>query len=189
MDKTYANCVDQTSSRLFYAILAKENLLVFGADVSNAFAEALPPKQGFYVQPDKAFHNWWVLHKRRPPILEGRVIPALSAMQGHPESPHLWEKHANAILQGLGLTPTTHEPYLYSGTVSGKRVIFKRQFDDFAIATADEKTANILLDLIDDELSISLKQQGLLDMFNGINITQTRDYIKINCHTYIDKFC
>ncbi len=26
-------------------------------------------------------------------------------------------------------------------------------------------------------------------MFNGINVTQTRDYIKINCHTYIDKFC
>ncbi len=26
-------------------------------------------------------------------------------------------------------------------------------------------------------------------MFNGINVTQTRDYIKIDCHTYIDKFC
>ncbi len=49
LDKTYANCIDQTSSRLFYAILAGENLLVFGADISNAFAEALPPKQGFYV--------------------------------------------------------------------------------------------------------------------------------------------
>ncbi len=58
LDETYANCVDQTSSRLFYAISAGENLLVFGADVSNAFAEASSPKQGFYVQPDKAFHNW-----------------------------------------------------------------------------------------------------------------------------------
>jgi hypothetical protein len=43
LDKTYANCVDQTSSRLFYAIAAGENLLIFGADVSNAFAEAPPP--------------------------------------------------------------------------------------------------------------------------------------------------
>ena len=42
--KTYANCVDQTSSRLFYAISAAENLLIFGTDVSNAFAKALPPK-------------------------------------------------------------------------------------------------------------------------------------------------
>jgi hypothetical protein len=110
-------------------------------------------------------------------------------MQGHPESPRLWEKHADAILCQLGLTPTTHEPCLYSGTVAGKRVIFKRQVDDFAIAAPDEKTANILLDLIDDQLSIPLKQQGLLDLFNGINVTQTRDYIKIDCHTYIDKFC
>jgi hypothetical protein len=71
-------------------------------------------------------------------------------MQGHPESPRLWEKHADAILREIGLTPTTHEPCLYSGTIAGQRVIFKRQVDDFAIATATEKTANILLNLIDD---------------------------------------
>jgi hypothetical protein len=58
LDKTYANCVDQTSSRLFYAIAAAENLLIFGADISNAFAKAPPPKQGFYICPDKAFHKW-----------------------------------------------------------------------------------------------------------------------------------
>jgi KUP system potassium uptake protein len=110
-------------------------------------------------------------------------------MQGHPESPRLWEKHADAILRDIGLTPTTHEPCLYSGTIAGQRVIFKRQVDNFAIATATEKTANILLDLIDDALSIPLKRQGLLDMFNGINVTQTQDYIKIDCQTYIDKFC
>jgi hypothetical protein len=40
LDETYANCVDQTSSHLFYAIAAAENLLIYGADVSNAFAEA-----------------------------------------------------------------------------------------------------------------------------------------------------
>jgi hypothetical protein len=188
LDETYANCVDQTSSRLFYAISAGENLLVFGADVSNAFAEAPPPKQGFYVRPDKAFREWWEIHKGRPPIPPGHVIPALSAMQGHPESPRLWEKHADAILRDLGLTPTTHEPCLYSGVIEGKRIIFKRQVDDFAIAAPDETTANILIDLIDDNLSIPLKRQGLLDLFNGINVTQTRAYIKIDCHTYIEKF-
>jgi hypothetical protein len=102
-------------------------------------------------------------------------------MQGHPELPRLWEKHADAIICRISLTPTTHEPCLYSGIVAGKRVVFKHQVDNFAITTADEKTADILLDLIDDKLSIPLKRQGLLDMFNGINVTQTRDYIKINC--------
>ena len=48
INKTYANCVDQTSARLFYGITAAENLTVYGSDVSNAFAEAPPPQQGFY---------------------------------------------------------------------------------------------------------------------------------------------
>ena len=97
LDYTYTNCVDQTSSRIFYAVSAAENLVIFGADVSNAFAEAPPPKQGFYIRPDKAFRAWWA-HKKRPPIPHGHVIPILSAFQGHPEAPRLWEKHADRII-------------------------------------------------------------------------------------------
>ncbi len=57
LDETYTNCVDQTSSRLFYAVSAAENLLIYDADVSNAFSEAPPPKQGFYIHPDLAFRE------------------------------------------------------------------------------------------------------------------------------------
>ena len=49
LDETYTNCVNQTSSRLFYAVSAAENLLIFSADVLNAFAKAPPPKQGFFI--------------------------------------------------------------------------------------------------------------------------------------------
>ncbi len=183
LDETYANCVDQTSSRLFYAVSAAKNLIIYGADVSNSFAEAPSPKQGFYIYPDRAFHEWWVNHKKRPPIPEGAVIPILSAMQGHPESPRLWEKHADAILRDCGLVPTIHEPCLYSG------VIFKRQVDDFAIAAPNEHTANILFDMIDDKLTIPMKRQGFIDMYNGIDVVQTRHYIKISCTSYINKIC
>ena len=189
LDETYANCVDQTSSRLFYAISAAENLLIYGADVSNAFAEAPPPKQGFYIHPDRAFREWWSNHKKRPPIADGDVIPILSAMQGHPESPRLWKKHADAILRECGLKPTVHEPCLYSGMVNGQRVIFKRQVDDFAIAAPNELTTNILFDMIDDKLTIPMKRQGFLDMYNGIDVIQTRHYIKISCSSYINKIC
>ncbi len=41
--ETYANCIDQTSTCLFYAIAAAENLPLSGADISNAFAEVPPP--------------------------------------------------------------------------------------------------------------------------------------------------
>jgi hypothetical protein len=185
--ETYANCIEQTSARLFYAVAAAENLLIFGADVSNAFAEAPAPKQPFFIRPDKAFHEWWVNHLKRDPIPHGHIIPVLKAMQGHPESPRLWEKHADKILRQIGLTPTVHEPCLYSGTFNNKRVLFMRQVDDFAIAAPDSNTSDQIMDLIDYKLSIPIKQQGYLDMYNGVDIYQIRHYIKLNVKTFVDK--
>ncbi len=115
----------------------QKNLFVFGSDVCNAFAEAPPPEQGFYIRPNRVFNKWWVNYKGNPPIPPGHIIPVLLAMQGHPESPRLWEKHADAILHDLGLTPMVHEPCLYSGVINGKRIVFMRQVNDFAIAASD----------------------------------------------------
>jgi hypothetical protein len=163
--------------------------LIFGADVSNTFAEAPPPKQGFYIHPDHAFYEWWVKHKKRPPIPPNHVIPILLVMQGHLEFPCLWEKHADTILRELGLTPTVHESCLYLGLINSKRVIFKRQVNNFAIAAPGAKTADILLDMLDEKLTIPIKRQGFLDMYNGIDVYQTRDYIKIACTSFVDKCC
>jgi hypothetical protein len=91
------------------------------------------------------------------------VIPVLLAMQGHPKSPHLWEKHADKILCKIGLQPTTQKPCLYLGLIKGNRVLFLRQVDNFAIACSDKSTANSLLDLPDDKLTILMKRMGLLD--------------------------
>ena len=77
--------------------------------------------------------------KTTPPIPDGYVIPVLSAMQGHPKSPRLWEEHANSILRDIGLTPTVHEPCLYSGIINGQHVLFMQQIDDFAIAAPDAR--------------------------------------------------
>jgi hypothetical protein len=63
------------------------------------------------------------------------------------------------------------------------------QVDDFAIAAPDAKTANILLDMLDEKLTIPIKTQGYLDMHNGADITQTRDYIKILCKLFVEKSC
>jgi hypothetical protein len=185
--ETYANCIDQTSACMFYAITATENLLIYGANVSNAFAEAPPPKQGFYICPNCAFNEWWTQHKNQPPIPAGHVIPILSAMQGHPKSPCLWEKHADKILCEIGLTPTIHKPCLYSGIIDSNRILFMRQSDDFAIASPDKWTFDILMDLINEKLKILIKRQGYLDMYNGIIILQTCHHIKISMSTFISK--
>ena len=136
LDHTFANSIEQTGSRIFYAIAAAENLLVFGADVSNAFGEAPPPKQGFFIKPDKPFRDWYQA-RFGTTIPDNWVVPVLAAMQGHPESPRLWEKHCDKILRSLGFTPTTHEPCLYSGFINNEKVYFKRQVDDFAIACSN----------------------------------------------------
>ncbi len=106
-------------------------------------------------------------------------------MQGHPELPQLWERHADKILWDIGLTPIIHEPCLYSGLVVGQRVLFLRQVDNFVIVCSDISMANKLLDMLDDKLTLPLKCMGLLDLYNGLDVIQTRDYIKINCSTYI----
>ena len=50
---------------------------------------------------------------------------------------------------------------------TNNRILLKRQVDDFAIAAPDAKTADILLDLIDNKLKIPVKRQGYLGMYNG----------------------
>jgi hypothetical protein len=108
-------------------------------------------------------------------------------MQGHPESPRSWKKHADKILCVIGLTPTVHEPCLYSGTFNSKRVLFMRQVDDFPIAAPDLYTSDMLMDLINDKLSLPIKRQGYLVMYNGVNVYQTRHYIKLNVKTFVNK--
>jgi len=93
--------------------------------------------------------QWWA-SKNQPPTLHGHVIPVKTAMQGHSESPRLWEQHIDWILQELGLTLTTHKPCLYSGLIHGQRVLFMRQVDDFAVTAPSESISNILFDMIDD---------------------------------------
>jgi hypothetical protein len=129
----------------------------------------------------------WVNKKGKPPISDGHVIPILAAMQGHPESPRLWEKHINQILWDVGLTPTIHKPCIYLGRIFGKRVLFMWQVHYFAISVPPQRIANHLLNLIDDKLSIPMKRQGLVTLYNGLDILQTKDYIKVSCETYINQ--
>ena len=64
-----------------------------------------------------------------------------------------------------------------------------QQVENFAIAAPNKRTLDILLDMIDEKLSIPLKRQGCLDMYNGIDIHQKKDTIKFDIHSYIKKFC
>jgi hypothetical protein len=112
-----------TDLRLFFALAALQNKLVFGADVSNAFAEANAPEQAYSMRVDTHFREWWA-NKGRPPIPAGHVIPILKNLQGHPEAPRQWSKHIDSILQEFSFVPTVHAPCIYRATINGKPFFF-----------------------------------------------------------------
>jgi hypothetical protein len=107
-------------------------------------------------------------------------------MQGHPESPRLWEKHIDKILCiHLGFVPTVHEPCIYRGEIDGERVLFKRQVDDFLLGAKSAATANKVWDLIDQQLRMPMKRQGLVSMYNGLDILQSCWYVKVSIQTWL----
>mmetsp|Transcript_14552 Transcript_14552/g.20797 ORF Transcript_14552/g.20797 Transcript_14552/m.20797 type:complete len:1557 (+) Transcript_14552:1335-6005(+) len=187
MGHIFANALSPNAERLFWAIVAKEGLTAIGADVSNAFAEAPPPHQPFYVYVDDTFRDWWENELKRPPIPKGYVLRVNHALQGHPESPRLWERHIDTILRKLKFTPTTHDPCLYNYNANGKRILFLRQVDDFSIAARDPQDAHDIIAQINAELSIPVKDQGLIEWYNGIDIEQTKYYVRLHATTYFHK--
>jgi hypothetical protein len=185
---TFANSLDAPSERLFWAVVAKMGLTAYGADCSNAFAEAPPPKHPLYMRIDEAYHDWWVNHLGKPPIPPNKtVVRVQNAIQGHPESPRLWEKMIDGTLRDIGLQPTKHEPCLYKGAYKGKYTMFMRQVDDFAIATDSNETANALINDINKHLRLPIHILGEVTRYNGMDIEQTKHYVKIHCKRYINK--
>jgi deoxyuridine 5'-triphosphate nucleotidohydrolase len=192
LGETYAGSLDQTGARIFWAATAINNFITIGADASNAFAEAPPPKEPLFVTIDQQYRDWY--HERypdEPPIPKNYVLPVKGALQGHPESPRLWAQLIDRIILELNLKPCTHEPCLYytnNYNNTGKTVLFLRQVDDFAVSVQDVETAKQVIEDINSKMTINVKQLGQLERFNGMDVTQTKHYIKLSNKTYINKF-
>ena len=187
LDHTYAACLEQPGARIFWALAAVEGLIVIGADASNAFAEAPAPKAPLFVEIDEQYREWWQQQGKQP-IPRGHVLPVNHALQGHPESPRLWSKLIDGIIRNhVGLKPTTHEPCLYSGEIEGEKVYLLRQVDDFAVASSNIATSNKVIEKISIKLSVPMHNLGILKRFNGVDMHQGQDYIKLSNETYINK--
>ena len=185
---TYAACLEQTGARILWSLSALHNRKVYGADASNAFAEAPPQKAPLYLRIDAAYREWYEA-KTGLKISDKSYVQVLHAIQGHPEAPRLWQDHIDDILRKIGFQPTKKEPcvYTHKDSTRGNEIYLLRQVDDFAIACDDENTAEKFWKLIDGKLNAPLKREGLLQRHNGIDIDQTASHIKIHCNTYISK--
>ena len=56
--ETYATCVEQPACRVYWGVTAAECLVAMGADAGNAFAEAPPATEPFYMRIDDQFREW-----------------------------------------------------------------------------------------------------------------------------------
>jgi len=193
--QTYSSCIETPCMRMFFALSAAQNYVVTIADVQNAYQQSPGPKVPSFLHIDDAYSDW---HSDRfGASVDPRryVIPVKKALQGHPEAGALFETFINKILiDEFGLKNTTHETNLYRGQYLGQDVMICRMVDDLAIATASAKTAEALIAKINSKLTIVsegigvlVERKGYHARYNGLDVYQTRDYVKLGCDTYISR--
>ena len=188
--ETYAACVDQPAHRLMWAIVAALDYIAIGVDVANAYAEAPGTDEPFYMMVDKQFDEWWTQCLGKDPIPHGWVIPIHKNLQGHPEGPRLWNKYIDTILQKLQFHRTTHEQCLYyQHHPTDGLILILRQVDDFIIAAKTLEITKRIRDELQSHMTNPMNELGILKRFTGVDIHQTKQYIKISSETYIKKIC
>ena len=192
---TYASCIEQPGMKLFFALAAREGMSVTFADTTNAFQQSPPPIKDCYVAVDEAYRDWYKARHGVTLDVNSHVLPLEKALQGHPEAGASFERLINGFLvRTLGFKSTTHERNLYRGTIRGHEVLMCRQIDDFAIASTHTTAAAALIKKIDSKVTTdnlghgTRDQYGISMLYNGQDVHQTADYIKLSAVSYISRF-
>jgi hypothetical protein len=86
----------------------------------------------------------------------------------------------------MSFTSTTHETCLYIGSYAGQDILICRQVDDFMAAGELESPIRQLFQFLGNKINIEA-EIGLVSHYNGIEIVQDREYIKIHVGKYIGK--
>jgi hypothetical protein len=169
-------------------------MLVLCGDSDNAYQNSPSPTEPCYLEANETYRSWYFKWTGKHINPRTHVISALRAIQGHPEAGQLWQDLILSILQSppLNFTTMMHERNLYRGVIDGVLVLICHQVDDFAIGCSCLATANRVIEIINSR--VSTKNQGIGSPtsygilhrgYNGLDVHQTSQYIKISCKTYI----
>jgi hypothetical protein len=135
------------------------------------------------------FREWWTHCLGNPPILNKYMLPVQHALQGHPEAPlRLWETHIHAILvDKLKFVPATHEKCIYvkRDPHTNDLQLLLCQVDNFLVATKDQATSMEMIKQVGSFLPVPLNNFGLIKKFSGVNIMQTKWFVKGSCKDYL----
>ena len=184
-DVDYARCLDQSSFRLPQAIAVVHNLLQLAGDVKNAFAHACPLSNSAYIIPDQAIKDYYEWKHQRP-LPDGYVFPLIGILQGHHEASPAWEEFITVKLTTLfGFKATAHEPALSQTFIKEVKVYLAHQVDNFRFVSNDmDIIKHIIATLQSNGVCTRIVDQGT---FNGANITECSDTIKVHATSYINK--
>jgi hypothetical protein len=189
---TYASCVEQPAMKLFYTLCAIYCFIVLTGDTDNAFQQSPPPKKPCWMAINDAYIDWFQHRFNRILDPDLYAIPVTGAILGHPEAGRSWEDFIVLfIIHKLKFTTTGHERNLYHGIFQGELVLFCRQVDDFAIGCKTVATAKALIAAINEHATTTSNgigvptAYGISCCYNGLDVHQTRDYIKLSCETYV----
>jgi hypothetical protein len=167
-------------------MVAIRSWIAIGADAINAFAQAAPPKEPTFVRIDDQMTEWLeeTTCKRPDRTL---VLPVLCALQGHPAAGSSWtDKVEQLLVADLNFVSATHETCLYVGRYAGQDLLIGRQVDDFMAAGKQESGIRDLFAHLATKIKMEA-EVGLISHYNGIDIIQDRDYVKIHVGKYINK--
>ena len=143
---------------------------------------------------DNQYSEWWS-QRYNTDINRSHVLPVLRCLQGHPESGKIYERHINQILSSkeLNFKATVHDRCIYQTTYKGHKILLLRMVDDLAIAVDDESIAKEIYNIIGAKLQLPGETEppftylGLITDYNGVGVTQRREYIELNATEYIDR--
>ena len=62
-----------------------------------------------------------------------------------------------------------------------------RQVDDFSVSATDQTVCQDIIAQIGSHLTVPLNDLGIIRKFKGVNVHQTKWYIKISCEDYLMK--
>ena len=141
------------------------------------------------MKPDAQFRKWWSECLKKPKLDEDDVIPVLHALQGHPESPRLWDKYiTNMLVDEFDFQTCTHEPCLYYKTDKANNLmLIVRQVDDILVCSKSAEECDKMASALQKKLTFPLNFLGNVRKFNGVDVDQTKHFSHIHCSTYIDK--
>jgi hypothetical protein len=185
MESIYTACISQVGMKIYIALVALLNYVILDLDAVNAFGQAGSLYDIIYLEIDQQFRDWYKA-KNGKEIPIGWVLPVKGSLQGHPDSGEIWQTKVNEVLDRYKFTTTTHEPCLYRGLFRDKQILICRQVDDMLIAGEDISIVREFALEISKHLNVTIGEEPSTH-YNGLDILQTREGIKISCGTYIRK--